>query len=688
MSSILSWRVWFACESKTSLHRVLQRKIHAFTTTTFQAGCIQNSNTIRARNLSTSSLNYNKSDILLIDNYEPELIRNFSIIAHIDHGKSTIADRILEYTGTIKSGSSSQVLDKLQVERERGITVKAQTASIFHNYKGKNYLLNLIDTPGHVDFNYEVRCSLAACQGTILVVDAAQGVQAQTLANFFLAFERDLKIVPVINKVDLPSADVEGTIRQMESMFDIDPSEVVCVSAKTGLNIPQLVDAVVERVPSPVVSCNEPLKALLFDSWYDDYRGIICLVELFGGKLRSGNKVVFAHNRKTVYEVTEVGIMHPDQVPVQELRAGQVGYVICGIKGNADAPIGDTLFLKDNEVEPLPGFQPPKPMVFAGLYPIEQGDYHALASALDRLMFNDSSVSFQRDVSASLGPGWQLGFLGVLHMEVFNQRLEQEYGAQALLTSPSVLYRAVMRNGSVIDMRTPSHFPEDITKVAHFEEPMVIASLVFPEGYVGPMISLCENHRGEQKLMEFIGQGRVLLKYRLPLSEVVEHFYDRVKSTSSGYATFDYEDDEYAVSDLAKLQLLLNNDPVDSLSAIVHSSRAHNKGKAICKQLKEVIPRQLFDVAIQATLKNKVVARETVKALRKDVTAKCYGGDITRKRKLRFAGGIFGSIVLLTSCRKQKVKIYNNINISYIYLCNNITNYTPTMIQSAALIHF
>eukprot|EP00045_Choanoeca_perplexa_P016827 m.231648 g.231648 ORF g.231648 m.231648 type:complete len:646 (+) comp17368_c0_seq2:88-2025(+) len=574
-----------------------------------------------------------KKGLLDLQEYDPQLVRNFSIIAHIDHGKSTIADRLLELTGTIRAdGSNKQVLDKLQVERERGITVKAQTASSFYTYKGQRYLLNLIDTPGHVDFNYEVACSLAACQGTLLVVDAAQGVQAQTLANFYLAFEKDLTIIPVLNKIDLQSAQIERSTAQMNSLFDVEPEDVIKVSGKSGHNISEILSAVVERVPPPTGNRSAPFKALLFDSWYDEYRGVIALMELIDGSLKPGDKVTSAASGLH-YDVQDVGIMYPERTPTTCLYAGQVGYVVLGIKNREEARVGDTFHLKNQPVEPLPGFKPAKSMVFAGLYPLEQIDFEQLASALERLVLNDPAVTMKRDVSAALGPGWRLGFLGMLHMEVFSQRLEQDYHTQVLLTAPSVSYRACTRDGTIIDVESPAQFPAT-HEIDHCLEPMVLGTLVFPNDYMGPLLSLCQGHRGVQKELTFIDEHRVVLKYELPLAEVVENFYDEIKASSSGYATFDYEEIGYQVSDLVKVQLLLNGEPVDALSLITHNSRAFSKGKALCRKLKETIPRQLFDIAIQATAKNKVIARETVKALRKDVTAKCYGGDITRKRKL------------------------------------------------------
>ncbi|XP_027691871.1 translation factor GUF1, mitochondrial isoform X2 [Vombatus ursinus] len=522
-----------------------------------------------------------------------ENVRNFGIIAHVDHGKSTLADRLLELTGTIaKTDHNKQVLDKLQVERERGITVKAQTASLFYNYGGKLYLLNLIDTPGHVDFNYEVSRSLSACQGVLLVVDANEGIQAQTVANFFLAFEAQLSIIPVINKIDLKNADPERVEKQIEKMFDIPSDECIKISAKLGTNIERVLQAVIERIAPPKVSRENPLKALVFDSTFDQYRGVIANVALFDGVVSKGDKIVSAYTQKT-YEVNEVGILSPDEQRTQKLYAGQVGYLIAGMKDVTEAQIGDTLYLHKQPVEPLPGFKSAKPMVFAGMYPIDQSEYNNLKSAIEKLTLNDSSVTVHRDSSLALGAGWRLGFLGLLHMEVFNQRLEQEYNASVILTTPTVPYKAVLSSAKLIKAR-----------------------------------------RAVQKNMVFIDQNRVMLKYLFPLNEIVVDFYDSLKSLSSGYASFDYEDAGYQTADLVKMDILLNGNPVEELVTIVHKEKAHPIGKSICERLKDTIPRQLFEIAIQAAIGSKIIARETVKAYRKNVLAKCYGGDITRKMKL------------------------------------------------------
>uniref|UniRef100_A0A8C5TEX1 GUF1 homolog, GTPase n=1 Tax=Malurus cyaneus samueli TaxID=2593467 RepID=A0A8C5TEX1_9PASS len=525
--------------------------------------------------------------------YPVESIRNFSIIAHVDHGKSTLADRLLEITGTIsKTDCNKQVLDKLQVERERGITVKAQTASLFYSHEGINYLLNLIDTPGHVDFSYEVSRSLSACQGVILVVDANEGIQAQTVANFYLAFEAQLSIIPVINKIDLKNADPERVEKQIEKLFDIPTDECIRISAKQGTNVETVLQKVIEKIPPPRCNTADPLKALVFDSTFDHYRGVIANVALFGGEIAKGHKIMSAHTKKR-YEVNEVGILTPNEQPTHKLYAGQVGYLIAGMKEVTEAQIGDTLFLYKQPVEPLPGFKSAKPMVFAGMYPVDQTEYNNLKSALERLTLNDSSVTVHRDSSLALGAGWRLGFLGLLHMEVFNQRLEQEYNMSVILTAPTVPYKAILSSAKLI-----------------------------------------KDRRAVQKDMLYIDENRVMLKYLFPLNEIVVDFYDALKSLSSGYASFDYEDAGYQSADLIKMDILLNGNPVEELATIIHSDKAYAAGKLLCERLKETIPRQLFEIAIQAAIGKKIIARETLKAYRKNVVAKCYGGDITRRMKL------------------------------------------------------
>ncbi|XP_056625925.1 translation factor Guf1, mitochondrial [Triplophysa dalaica] len=582
-----------------------------------------------------------QQDSLDMSKFPVERIRNFSIIAHIDHGKSTLADRLLEMTGAIATtGNNKQVLDKLQVERERGITVKAQTASLFYQHEGQTYLLNLIDTPGHVDFSYEVSRSISACQGVLLIVDANQGIQAQTVANFYLAFEAQLTIIPVINKIDLKNADPERVEKQIEKVFDIPKEECIRISAKLGTNVDQVLQEVVKRIPPPSAGVDEPFKALVFDSTFDHYRGVVASVALFGGRVSRGDKIVSAYLGKT-YEVNELGVLRPDEHPTETLYAGQVGYVIAGMKEVKEAQIGDTLYLQKQPVEALPGFKPAKPMVFAGMYPVDQSEYSALHSAVEKLTLNDSSVSVQRDSSLALGAGWRLGFLGLLHMEVFNQRLEQEYNASVIITAPTVPYKAVLSSAKLIKEHgtetitiiNPAQFPER-SQVTEFLEPMVMGTIIAPDDFTGKIMSLCQSRRGVQKNMFYIDDHRVIMKYIFPLNEIVVDFYDQLKSMSSGYASFDYEDAGYETAELIKIDFLLNGRPVEELTTIVHKERAYSSGKAMCERLQESIPRQMFEIAIQAAVGSKIIARETIKAYRKNVLAKCYGGDITRKMKL------------------------------------------------------
>ena len=560
-------------------------------------------------------------------------IRNFSIIAHIDHGKSTLADRLLEATGTLSDRKRhEQFLDKLQVERERGITVKAQTASLFYKHKGTTYLLNLIDTPGHVDFSYEVSRSLAACQGALLLVDAAQGVQAQTMANFYLAFELDLEIIPVINKIDLSIADPDRVGREMEQAFDIQKDELILASAKTGAGLDEILGAIVERIPAPIGDPDKPLKSLLFDSWFDAYRGVVCLVEIIDGVMRKGDDVVAAHTGNK-YEVLDIGLMYPEPVPTGELHPGQVGYLICGMKSVKEARVGDTFYHATKAVKPLPGFKPAKSMVFAGIYPVDTSEFEELRDAVEKLTLNDPSVHVEKESSVALGFGFRCGFLGLLHMDVFKQRLEQEYDMQIITTAPTVLYKIHLNSGKTLDVENPSKFP-DTTLIDHVEEPIISATIITPKQYLGAIMKLCQERRGEQTDMTYLDETRLVIKYRLPLNEIVTDFYDRLKSISAGYASFDYEIDTYEEADLIKMNILLNGKAVDALSVIVHRAKAHELGKQLAAKLRKVIHRQMFEVAIQAAIGAKVIARETVSALRKNVIAKCYGGDITRKRKL------------------------------------------------------
>ncbi|CAD6340300.1 unnamed protein product [Miscanthus lutarioriparius] len=552
--------------------------------------------------------------------YPPERVRNFSIIAHVDHGKSTLADRLLELTGTIQKGHGQpQYLDKLQVERERGITVKAQTATMFYRHitasqdsDTPRYLLNLIDTPGHVDFSYEVSRSLAACQGALLVVDAAQGVQAQTIANFYLAFESNLSIIPVINKIDQPTADPDNVKDQLKRLFDIDPSEALLTSAKTGKGLEQVLPAVIERIPSPPGKCDAPVRMLLLDSYYDEYKGVICHVAVVDGALRKGDKIASAATGRA-YEVLDLGIMHPELTPTGVLYTGQVGYVISGMRSTKEARIGDTLHQAKRTVEPLP----------------------ALSHAIEKLTCNDASVSVTKETSNALGMGFRCGFLGLLHMDVFHQRLEQEYGAQVISTIPTVPYIFEYGDGSKVQVENPAALASNPRKrVAACWEPTVIATIIIPSEYVGPVIMLCSERRGEQLEYTFIDAQRALLKYRLPLKEIIVDFYNELKGITSGYATFDYEDSEYQQSELVKMDILLNGQPVDAMATIVHNQKAQRVGKELVEKLKKFIERQMFEITIQAAIGSKVIARETLSAMRKNVLAKCYGGDITRKKKL------------------------------------------------------
>lgn len=568
-----------------------------------------------------------------LKDFTPDRVRNFSIIAHIDHGKSTLSDRLLEITGTLNDRTKSeQFLDKLQVEKERGITVKAQTASMFYQYNGTWYLLNLIDTPGHVDFSYEVSRSLYACQGALLLVDAAQGVQAQTMANFYLAFDQDLAIIPVINKIDLPAADPQRVADQLVKLFDFSRDAIVMASAKANIGTREILDAIVQFIPAPQSNLNTNLKALLFDSWFDEYRGVVCLIAVKDGVIRKGDLVRLAQadNR---YEVLELGLMYPEPTQTEALYAGQVGYLITGMKTIREARVGDTVFHDKKPVTPFPGFKPAKPMVFAGIYPVDNSEFEAIQEAIEKLTLNDASVRVEKKTSVALGLGFRCGFLGLLHMDVFKQRLEQEYNLTVIATAPSVLYKLVLKNGEHVDIESPSDFPES-NYIETVSEPIIDATIITPQTYLGNMISLCEEKRGKQQDMSYIDEGRVIIKYRLPLNEVATDFYDQLKSLSSGYASFDYEEAGFEPSDLVKMDILLNGKPVDALSTIVHREKAFYIGRELTERLKKAIPRQLYEVIIQAAIGAKVIARDRVAPLRKDVTAKCYGGDITRKRKL------------------------------------------------------
>lgn len=570
-----------------------------------------------------------------LQNFTPDKIRNFSIIAHIDHGKSTLADRLLEFTGTLstRTGLNEQFLDKLQVEKERGITVKAQTASMFYQYKGETYLLNLIDTPGHVDFSYEVSRSLYACQGALLLVDAAQGVQAQTMANFYLAFEQDLTIIPVINKIDLPNANITKVVNELEKLFDFNEEDTVQCSAKTGFGITKILDAIVERIPAPTSDRQLPLKALLFDSWYDEYRGVVCLIAIKDGMLKKGDQI-YLHQSNCKHEILELGLMYPEQKPMDALYAGQVGYIITGMKTIKEARVGDTISYPKSNITPFPGFKPAKSMVFAGIFPVDSTEFEMVADAIDKLTLNDASVHVEKKTSTALGLGFRCGFLGLLHMDVFKQRLEQEYDLNIIATAPSVLYHINLKhNAGRISIENPADFP-DPSKIEDILEPMLSGTIIVPKKYLGNVLALCQEKRGIQKDMSYLDEDRVVLNYLLPLNEVATDFYDTLKSISSGYASFDYETAGYEPSDLVKMDILLNGDPVDALSVIVHRSKAERVGRELAEKLAKVIPRQLFEVIIQAAIGAKILARDRVAPLRKNVTAKCYGGDITRKRKL------------------------------------------------------
>jgi GTP-binding protein LepA len=563
------------------------------------------------------------------------LIRNFSVIAHIDHGKSTLADRLIEFTGALSQREQKdQFLDSMDLERERGITIKAATVRLSYKAKdGQTYLLNLIDTPGHVDFHYEVSRSLAACEGALLVVDASQGVEAQTLANVYLATANNLAIVPVINKIDLPSADPENVKRQIEEVIGIDASGAVLASAKTGEGIEEILEAVVARMPPPIGDAQRPLKVLLLDSWYDSYRGVVLLVRVVDGTLRAKQKIrLLAAGRD--YEIVGLGAFAPFPKEIDELGPGEVGFITAAIKDVADARVGDTITEASKPCEtPLPGFQPAKPMVFAGIFPTDPARYVDLRDALDKLRLNDASFSREPEVSAALGFGFRCGFLGLLHMEIVQERLEREYDLDLITTAPTVRFQVVKRDGSVVVLDNPAKFPSE-GDIERIEEPIIAATLHTPPEFVGGIIKLCEERRGTQTGLSYAGERRVIIRYDLPLTEVVFGFYDRMKSISRGYASLDYEPKGYRAADLIRLDLLVNGDRVDSLSAIIHRETSYNKGRDLCVKMKELIPMQQFEVAIQASIGSRVIAKTVVKALRKNVTAKCYGGDISRKRKL------------------------------------------------------
>ncbi len=561
-------------------------------------------------------------------------IRNFSIVAHIDHGKSTLADRLIEFCGALEAREmKAQVLDSMDIERERGITIKAQTVRLNYPAKdGKTYTLNLMDTPGHVDFAYEVSRCLAACEGALLVVDASQGVEAQTLANVYQAIDAGLDIVPVLNKIDLPAAEPERIKQQIEDVIGIDASESVLISAKTGVGIGDVLEAVVKRLPAPKGEVEKPLKALLIDSWYDAYLGVVVLFRVVDGEIKKGQKIrMMATN--AVYEVDRVGIFNPKRMAVAKLGPGEVGFLTAAIKQVADTKIGDTLTDERKGAEsPLPGFKPAQQVVFCGLFPVDAAEFEELREAIQKLALNDASFSYETETSAALGFGFRCGFLGLLHLDIIRERLEREFNLELITTAPSVVYRIYLTNGEMIELHNPADMP-DVVRIDKIEEPWIGATILVPDEYLGAVLKLCEDRRGRQVDLTYAG-NRALVKYHLPLNEVVFDFYDRLKSVSRGYASFDYHIEGYEQGDLVKMSILVNAEPVDALSMIVNRGRAEMRGRAMCEKLKDLIPQHLFQIPIQAAIGGKVIARETIRALRKDVTAKCYGGDISRKRKL------------------------------------------------------
>jgi GTP-binding protein LepA len=565
---------------------------------------------------------------------DTSLIRNFSIIAHIDHGKSTLSDRLIQLCGNVSEREmKEQILDSMDIERERGITIKAQTVRLDYRAKdGNTYQLNLMDTPGHVDFAYEVSRSLAACEGAILVVDASQGVEAQTLANVYTALDANLEILPVLNKVDLPAADVDRVKQQIEDVIGLDASDAVPISAKTGLNVAAVLEAIVERLPPPKGDAGKPLKAMLIDSWYDAYLGVIVLVRIVDGTLKKGQRVKLMSTGAS-YQIERVGIFRPRQEMLEALGPGEIGFFTAAIKQVADTRVGDTVTDdKSPCAEALPGFKPVQPVVFCGLFPVDAAEFEDLREAMGKLRLNDASFSYEMETSAALGFGFRCGFLGLLHLEIITERLEREFGMDLITTAPSVIYHIHMNDGTMMTMHNPADMPDPV-RIDHIEEPWIEATILVPDDYLGAVLKLCQDRRGRQKNLTYVG-SRAMLVYELPLNEVVFDFYDRLKSVSRGYASFDYHITGYEEGDLVKLSILVNGEPVDALSMIVHRTRAESRGRSMCERLKELIPPHLFQIPVQAAIGGKVIARETIRALRKDVLAKCYGGDITRKRKL------------------------------------------------------
>ena len=563
-----------------------------------------------------------------------ENIRNFSIIAHIDHGKSTLADRILEETGAItEREKQDQLLDNMDIERERGITIKLNAVQLKYQYNNEEYILHLIDTPGHVDFNYEVSRSLAACEGAILVVDAAQGIEAQTLANLYLALDNNLIIIPVINKIDLPNADIDKVTKELEDTFGFSKDEIILTSAKNGVGIKELIQAIIKKIPAPQGSINKPLQALIFDSFYDSYRGVVALIRVVNGQVKVGDKIKLMATNK-VEEVVELGINSPKEIKKDKLVAGEVGYLCAAIKDISDIKVGDTITLNNNQAKDiLPGYKPMKPMVFSGIYPIETSKYPDLRDALEKLKLNDASLEFIPETSKALGFGFRCGFLGLLHLEIIKERIEREFNINLIVTSPSVIYEVTLTDDTIINIDSPSKMPDKV-KIKDIKEPYIKTSIFVPSEYIGPIMELCQDKRGNYISMEYLDKTRVNIHYEIPLSEIVYDFFDRLKSISKGYASFDYELIGYKSSDLVKMDILLNGEVVDALSVIVHKDFAYKRGKNIVETLRKMIPRQQFEVPVQASIGNKVIARETIKAVRKDVLAKCYGGDVSRKRKL------------------------------------------------------